>query len=337
MVQKQMENLLDLTVIIPSYNTRQLLRDCVSSIYRHTRGITFEIICVDDHSPDGSADMVAEAFPEVILVRNLANQFYVRNNNLGMRMSRARYACLLNSDTLMISNAFRALVHYMDKNPQVAACGPKLLNPDGSVQHCIRHFSGPGMMVLQALNWHKLFPRSQLTNHYYATGFDYSKAQPVDSIGTTAYMIRRSTWENAGMLDERFRLFVDLAYNFMLKQKGYPVHYTPCAEIVHFGSQSVNQAPLRSLGELHDALIEFNEAYDYFGQSRASKLLVRLAVKARACFKRAEHRLSSDKRVIKGPGAPARTPVAKASFSKASISKTSISKSPISETSASPL
>ena len=162
-------------------------------------------------------------------------------------------------------------------------------------------------MVLQALNWHKLFPRSRLTDRYYVTGFDYSKAQPVDSIGTTAYIIRRSTWENAGMLDERFRLFVsDLAYNFMLKQKGYPVHYTPCAEIIHFGSQTVNQAPQSSLRELHEALIEFNEAYDYFGRSRASKLLVRLAVKARDRWKRVENRLSRDKRVIKGPGAPPR-------------------------------
>jgi GT2 family glycosyltransferase len=168
-------------------------------------------------------------------------------------------------------------------------------------------------MALQALNWHKVFPRSRVTDRYYATRFDYSTAQLVDSIGTTAYMVRRSTWENAGMLDERFRLFVsDLAYNFMLKKKGFLVHYTPCAEIVHFGSQSVNQTPLSSLRELHDALITFNEAYDYFGKSRASKLLVRVAVKARDCFKRAEYRLSSDKRVIKGPGAP---PKARASAS----------------------
>jgi GT2 family glycosyltransferase len=308
-----MDNGLDLTVIIPSYNTRQLLCDCISSIYEHTRGISFEVICSDDNSWDGSADRVAEEFPQVILVRNHANQGYVRNTNLGMRMSRARYACHLNSDTLLISNAFQALVQYMDENPQVAACGPKLLNPDRSVQHCIRHFSGPATLVLQALNWHKLFPKSRLTDRYYATGFDYSKAQPVDSIGTTAYIVRRSTWENAGMLDERFRLFVsDLAYNFMLKQKGYLVHYTPCAEVVHFGSQSVNQTPQSSLRELHDALIEFNEAYDYFGKSRASKLLVRLAVKARDYFKRAEFYLSSDKRVIKGPGAP---PKARASAS----------------------
>ncbi len=298
---------LDLTIIIPSYNTRQLLHDCLSSLYEQTHGIGFEVICIDDHSPDGSADMVAETFPQVILIRNQTNQFYVKNNNLGMRMSRARYACLLNSDTLLIANAFKALVEYMDQNPGVAACGPKLLNPDRSVQHCIRRFCGPATMLLQALNWHKLFPRSRLNDRYYATGFDYSRAQAVDSIGTTAYVIRRSTWENAGLLDERFQLFVsDLAYNFMLQQKGYVVHYTPCAEVVHLGSQSVNQNAQSSLRELHQALITFNHAYDYFGKSRASKLAVRCAVRARDYFKRAEHYLSPDKRVIKGPGAPPR-------------------------------
>lgn len=300
-----MEPRLDLSVIIPSYNTRGLLGDCISSIYEYTRGIVFEVICIDDNSGDGSADMVAREFPEVILVRNRVNQGYVKNTNLGMRMSRARYACHLNGDTLLIGNAFRALVEYMDQNPQVAACGPKLLNPDRTVQHCIRHFPGPATMVLQALNWHKLFPASRLTDRYYATGFDYSKAQAVDSIGTTAYVIRRSTWENVGLLDERFRLFVsDLAYNFVLKKKGYLVHYTPCAEVVHFGSQSVNQQAEDSLRELHEGLIAFNEAYGYFGKSRASKLVVRLAVRARAWLKRAEYYLSSDKRVIKGPGAP---------------------------------
>lgn len=304
----------DLTVIIPSYNTRTLLQDCLGSIYANTRGIDFEVICVDDCSSDGSADMVAKLFPEVILVRNPVNQGYVRNTNLGMRMSRARYACHLNADTLLIANAFHALVRYLDGNPGVAACGPKLLNPDRSVQHCIRHFSGAGALLLQALNWHKLFPRSRMADRYYATRFDYSRAQPVDSIGTTAYMVRRSTWEQAGMLDERFQLFVsDLAYNFMLKQKGLVVHYTPCAEIVHFGSQSVNQTPLHSLRALHDALIEFNEAYDYFGKSRASKLLVRWAVKTRSVCKRAEYYLGSDKRVIKGPGAPPKARRASAS------------------------
>jgi GT2 family glycosyltransferase len=300
--------MLDLTIIIPNYNTKALLRSCLASIYEHTKGITFEIICIDDHSRDGSADMVASEFPGAILVRNHVNHNYVINNNLGMSMSHGRYACLLNSDTMLISNAFEALVSFMDSRPDVAACGPKLLNPDRTVQHCIRRFVGPGTLLLQAINWHKLFPESSAMRHLYATDTDYSREQQVDSIGTTAFMIRRSTWDTAGMLDERFRMHVvDWAYNFMLKQKKKVLYYTPCAEIVHFGSQSVNQAAMKSIRELHDALILFSDTYNYFGKNPMLKQLIRVGVNIRCWIKQAECRLGKDKRVIKGPGAPKMT------------------------------
>src|SRR5271165_2082785 len=309
------EPMLDLTIIIPSYNTRGLLHDCIQSIYQHTTGITFEIICLDDNSPDRSADMVAENFPQVILMRNPVNLLYAKNNNLGMRMSRARYACLLNSDTKLIGNAFEALVRFMDAHPDAATCGPKLLNPDMSVQHCIRRFAGVSTFFLQALSWHRLFPNSRLMNRYYTTEFDYSEAQPVESIGTTAYVVRRSTWEQAGMLDERFRLaLVDLAYNYMLKQKGCKVYYTPCAEVVHFGGQSINQNTLSSLRDQRRALVDFSERYDYFGSNLLTKLLIRFAVWARYCLKVLEYHLSSDKRLIKGPGAPSKEQAAKAAL-----------------------
>lgn len=296
---------IDLTIIISNYNTRALLRDCLESIYRYTAAISFEIICVDDNSSDGSADMVAQSFPQVVLVRNRVNQLYAKNQNRGLTMARGRYACLLDSDTRLTGNAFHALVEFMDEHPDAAACGPKLLNLDGSVQHCVRGFPGASIFVLQALNWHKLFPGSRLMNRYYNTNFDYDKAQPVDSIGTSSYVVRRSTWERAGMLDERFRLaLVDLAYNYMLRQKGLRVYYTPCAQVVHLGSQSVNQNVVASLRDQRRALIEFSDAYNYFGASAVTKAMVRMAVWLRYWLKLLEYRLSSDKRLIKGPGAP---------------------------------
>jgi GT2 family glycosyltransferase len=220
-------------------------------------------------------------------------------------MSRARYACLLNSDTVVNGNAFAALVRFMDEHPEAASCGPKLLNPDLTVQHCIRGFAGVGTFFLQTLYWHKFFPHSRIMNRYYTTEFDYSRAQQVESIGTTAYMIRRSTWEQAGMLDERFRwAMADLAYNYMLNQKGYKIFYTPCAEVVHYGSQSMNQAVLGALREQRDSFIAFNDAYDYFGKSSLIKAIVRFGIRLRYYAKIAEFYVSSDKRVIKGPGAP---------------------------------
>jgi len=294
--------LLDLTIIIANYNTRELLRSCMESVYQYTEGISFEVICVDDASPDGSADMVAAQFPQAIVVRNPERRLYARNHNAGMRISRGRYACHLDSDTLLTSNSMAALVRFMDEHPEVAACGPKLLNPDGSVQHCIRGFAGAETFILQALNWHKLFPHSRAMNRYYNTEFDYSRAQRVQSIGTTAYIVRRSTWENAGMFDERFGQFmVDLAYNFTLNRRGCSVWYTPCTEVIHYGSRSIGQNPVAALSEETEAFVLFNESYSYFRQNWLFKRLVRAALRARLYLRLMEHHIRTDKRVIKGP------------------------------------
>lgn len=301
-----MENiLLDLTIIIPNYNTRELLYQCLVSIYENTAEIDFEVFCIDDNSSDGSADMVESLFPQVILARNRVGQYYAKNNNYGLKNSRARYACLLNSDTKLLGNTFKQLVKFMDAHPEAAACGPTLLNPDMTVQSCIRQFVGGGTMILQGLNMHKFFPHGKVAREYYSINFDYGREQVVDSIGTTAFMLRRSTWEQFGMLDERFPHFqVDLAYNLMLKRAGLKVFYTPSAKVIHYGSQSVNQQAKKKIRELHSALADFSDFYDYFGTSLLVKKAVRTAVRIRCWIKLLEFQLGSDKRVIKGPGAP---------------------------------
>jgi hypothetical protein len=297
--------LLDLTIIVPNYNTQEFLYQCLRSVYENTFGIAFEVICIDDNSGDGSAEMVEKLFPQVILVRNRTGQYYAKNNNRGLRESKARYACLLNSDTKIIGNAFRQLVEFMDAHPEAAACGPTLLNPDMTIQSCIRQFAGLGTMILQGLNVHGLFPNGRVARDYYSSNFDYEREQVVDSIGTTAFVIRRSTWERAGMLDERFPHFqVDIAYNLILKRAGLKVVYTPCAKVIHYGSQSVNQMPRKKIIELHRALAEFNDVYDYFGKGWFIKKAVRGAVMIRCLLKLLEFHFGSDKRVIKGPGAP---------------------------------
>lgn len=292
----------DLTIIVASYNTRELLRDCLQSVYQHTQGVRFEVICVDDNSPDGSADMVAESFPQVVLVRNQHRMLYAKNHNLATRMARGRYVCHLDSDTLLTHDAMSALVEFMDRNPGVAACGPKLLNGDGNTQHCIRSFAGAGTYLLQAVNWHKLFPNSPVMNRYYNADFDYSKPQKVQSIGTSAYVVRRDTWESAGMFDERFGQFmVDLAYNFTLNRRGLHVWYTPCAEVIHYGSRSIGQEPVAALRAETEAFILFNESYGYFRQDWLSRKVVRGTLKARLLLRLAEYHFGRQKPFAKGP------------------------------------
>lgn len=295
----------DLSVIIASYNTRDLLRDCIQSVIESTHKIRFEIIVVDDCSPDDSCEMVSTEFPEVRLLRNEENLRYVKTNNRGLEASVGRYGLLLNSDTIVRPGAFDKLVEFMDSHPDAAAGGPKLINPDGSVQHCIRSFVGLKAMIWQTLNLHLIWPSNPLTEQYYNTKFAYDCAKVVPSIGTTAYIIRRETWEQYGLLDERFTLaFSDLAYNHMLTHQGQKIYIIPDAVVMHYGSQSISQNGVKEIHLQHRALRVFYDNYIGKTHSPIKKSFLRGAISVREILKVMEFRLSKDKRVLKGPGAP---------------------------------
>jgi GT2 family glycosyltransferase len=296
----------DLSVIIASYNTKDLLRECVRSIYDTTQGISFEVIVVDDCSTDGSAEMVSELFPAARVIRNATNLRYARANNAGLAVAGGRYGLLLNSDVVVRPGAFEALVAFMDEHPDAAAAGPKLINPDGSVQHCIRNFANPIPMLFQSISLHKLWPNNPITDTYYNTRFDYSRAQTVQSIGTTSFIIRRSTWETFGMLDERLTLaFVDLAYCHMLGQHKQSIYYVPDAVVLHYSGQSINKDGLREIRLMHRELRKF---YDYYIATRhnaLSRTLIRAGIWLREKVKLLEYELGGDKRVFSTPGVSA--------------------------------
>lgn len=298
----------DLSIIVASYSTRDLTKACLESIYKYTKDIAFEVIVVDDCSKDDSAEMVAHDFPDVRLIQNPTNMRYAKTNNVGLCAAKGRYGLLLNSDVEIYDDSFSALVKFMDAHPDAAAAGPKLVNPDGSIQHCIRSFPGVVPMLCQSVNMHQWWPNNPFTDLYYNTDFDYNRSQSVQSIGTTAYIIRRSVWETFGMLDERFTLaLVDLAYNRMLNLNQQPVYYVAEATVMHYGSASINQNSLNEIRLLHEALRQFHSIYYSPSQGPMLSMLAQVGIGFRQLFKVLEYYFSNDKRVIKGPGAPPKT------------------------------
>jgi GT2 family glycosyltransferase len=196
----------------------------------------------------------------------------------------------------------------MDEHPEAAAGGPKLLNPDGSVQHCVRGFTGLLPMVFQTLNLQLIWPNNPFTRGYYNTHISYDKVIRVQSIGTTSFIIRRSAWEEVGMLDERFpHWFVDLAYCHRLYELGKPVYLIPDAEVIHYGSQSINQHGEKEIAKNHDALRLFYDHYVGKNHGPLKRAVVHAAIPVRKAIKVVEYRLSRDKRLLKGPGTPRRS------------------------------
>ena len=297
----------DLSVIIASYNTSQITSDCVRSVLVNADDLALEVMVVDDASSDGTADRIRAEFPSVTVLVNEHNLHYAKTNNRGLRECSGRYAMLLNSDTIIHAGALTTLVAYMDEHDDVAACGPRLVNPDGSVQYCIRSFPGVSVMFFQALNLQKVWPSNPVTNRYYHLDLDYDANHTVASLGTTAFVVRRRVWESGLYLDEAFQIaFVDLAYCAGLGAAGHRIDYVGGATVTHLGSQSIN---LKSADEVRSRAVGLRLLYDrYLAEVDPAwkRPIVRAGIKAWGLLRRVEYRLSKDKRVITGPGAPKR-------------------------------
>src|SRR2546430_1156177 len=123
-----------LSVIVPSYNARDLLADCLQSIYRNPPSEAYEILVVDDASVDGTSEMVRSWFPGVRLLRNEINRHYARSNNRAIAAARGDYIHLLNNDTIVLPDALDGMLAFLRDNPEAGVVGSKLLNADGTIQ-----------------------------------------------------------------------------------------------------------------------------------------------------------------------------------------------------------
>ncbi|MCS6923395.1 MAG: glycosyltransferase family 2 protein [Fimbriimonadales bacterium] len=206
----------DLSVIIVSYNTRELLRECLESLplpsgslSQHTserepegkstslppdRGeASIEIIVVDNASADGSAQMVAECFPQVRLIANPDNRGFGAACNQGLQAAQGRYALILNADIRAAPGAVQRLIEFMDAHPDAAACGGQLRYPDGRIQpSCARELTLWWVFCEQSL-LAKLFPRTRLFGGYWRTYWDFSSTIETEQVMGACLMLRRST------------------------------------------------------------------------------------------------------------------------------------------------
>lgn len=241
---------MDLALVIVSYNTEAMLRDCLKALPAACTGLNYAVYVVDNHSPDGSAGMVAREFPEVDLTASTENLGFTRGNNLALARTDARYVLLLNPDTEAKPLSLTRLVQFMEAHPQAGACGPKLLNTDGSLQRNGAKFPTLRREFLSVTGLRRL----AMSRYEIALGYgrhDFDQTCEVDQVSGACLLVRGEVMRQVGMLDERFFMFYEeIEWCWRIKRAGWQVWYVADAEVTHHWMGSVRQASKRMTAEL---------------------------------------------------------------------------------------
>jgi GT2 family glycosyltransferase len=260
----------DVSICIVSFRTRDLLRDCLGSIYKTVDSLSFEIIIVDNNSQDGTLEMLNAEFPGVRLLVNDHNAGYTRPNNQAIRESNGRYVVLINPDTVVKPNAIAELFHFLEDHPEVGIVGPKVLNRDGTLQkQCRRSEARPWDSFCYFSGLSRLFPHDRRFAGYLMTYLDENLVHEAEAVSGSCMMIRRQVIEQIGYQDENFFAYQeDTDYCRRTRLAGWKVFYNPSAQIIHYGGEGgSNVQPFRSIIEWHRSYYLYYRKHfsrDYF-------------------------------------------------------------------------
>lgn len=250
--------MVDISIIIVSWNTRDILYDCIKSISSQTWDIDYETIAVDNASTDSSANMIKKNFPSAILIENSENRGFAAANNQGIAIAKGRYVLLLNSDTVVLDSAISKIVFFADAHPETAVVGCRVLNPDRSLQLTCFMFPSLLNMVLSSSYLYKFFPGSKFFGRERMTWWDRNDIREVDVVTGCFMLVRREAIRQVGMMDEQFFMYgeeTDWCYRF--KESGWKVMFTPCAEIIHLGGQSSKKIATEMSLQLRGSILQF--------------------------------------------------------------------------------
>jgi len=226
---------LDISIIIVNWNTKDLLLECLESIYKTVNKITFEVWLVDNASTDESVEAAKNRYPDINVIQNERNLGFAAANNLAFKQLKGRYALLLNTDATLINNAAEELFYFMEDRPKVGISCGQLLNADGSKQNSIANYPS-----LFSLLCNETLLRILLPKKFPSKRKEYSSPVEVDSCIGACMIVRKKAMDEVGTLDEGYFFYLEETdWAYRMKQSGWGVYFVPSARIVHAQGKSV--------------------------------------------------------------------------------------------------
>lgn len=256
----------DLSVVIVSYNTKNLLKSCLVSIIQSSKAPSLdtrvEIIVVDNASTDGSLEMVKKNYPAVRVIENKTNKGFSGANNQGMHKAKGQYILLLNSDTRVTHSFFQELDVVMKEYKEAGVIGCRLLNPDGSLQQSFGYFPS----LIRIFLWMSFFDdvpfiSKFIPSYHVRNAYWYTKAQRVDWVSGACMLVSKRILAKAGEFDERYFMYgEEVEWSFRIKKAGFAIIYTPVPFLYHDKGAS-GKGKTSGIVEEFDSILRFYQIH----------------------------------------------------------------------------
>jgi GT2 family glycosyltransferase len=280
------EPLKKLSVIIVNYNVCHFLEQALTSLAKAVKHVDAEVFVVDNHSVDGSVDMVKEKFPWVQLIANQDNVGFSKANNQAIRQSNAEYVLLLNPDTVVEEDTLQKCCAFMDQHPQAGGLGVKMLDGKGKfLPESKRGLPSPWVAFYKIFGLAKLFPKSKRFGRYHLGFLSPEETNEIDVLSGAFMLLRQTALEKTGLLDEDYFMYgedIDLSYRIL--KAGYKNYYYPETRIIHYKGESTKRTSINYVFIFYKAMIIFAQKHFSTKSAGVFSFLINTAIYLRAGF-----------------------------------------------------
>jgi len=264
----------DLSIVIVSYNTREMTRDCLASVASQSGALRVQTMVVDNNSQDGSVAMIEVEFPEVELIVNSGNRGFAAANNQAFARCQGQYILLLNSDTIVLDDVLPASVDYLQCHPKVGAIGCQVLNTDRTVQPTCSGYPTLTRLLIMTLALDRIPGLSKL-DHYLMRRWRREEEREVEVISGCYLMVRRALLAEVGPLDEQFFFFgEETDWCRRIREAGWRLVFVPVGRIVHHGGGSVKKLSYQRDVLLTAATVRLHRKHGGLGAALAAYLIL---------------------------------------------------------------
>lgn len=275
---------MDVSIIIVNYNVRFFLEQCLHSVFKAKNNLNIEIIVVDNHSVDGSVQMLKEKFPQVIVIENKDNVGFSKANNQGIKIARGKYVLLLNPDTVLQEDTLVKCFEFMEATPDAGALGVKMFDGKGNfLPESKRGFPSPMVAFYKIFGLSKLFPKSKIFGRYHLGFLDKDKTHNVDVLSGAFMFIRKEVLNKIGGLDEDYFMYgedIDLSYR--IKKAGYNNYYFADTSIIHYKGESTKKSSVNYVIVFYKAMVIFANKHFSSSYAKIFHFLIYIAIYLRA-------------------------------------------------------